>query len=252
MSRATPAVSARSFLVMPASSSSCCRVVARSRRSTSARRSAAASEGCTHARMSTPAAHRRLIRAPFAGTRRSRSSRLAPRSGRIVTGYRRPRPCGRRAAPAEGRLAVMRPAGPWQVRERGDRRGVGRRDADAGERATCRRQAASGRRRAADEAAGAARTAPNGNPRYLRRYPRNERLPFGGCAPRRDAATLREPVEADGTIGVGSLGLLPGSQSQPRRRRRDVRRSPRHRAPARPRAPGRNPPRAASLAPCRP
>ena len=99
---------------------------------------------------------------------------------------------------------------------------------------------------------GAGEGPPAGSAPYLRRYPRNERLPFGGCAPRRHAATLREPVRADGSIGVGSLGLLPGSQPQPRCRRRDGRWSPRHRAPARPRAPGRIPPRASSLAPCRP
>ena len=56
----------------------------------------------------------------------------------------------------------------------------------------------------------------------------------------------------DGLIGVGSLGLLPGSQPQPHRRRRDGGWTPRQRAPARPRAPGRIPPRPYSLAPGRP
>jgi hypothetical protein len=56
----------------------------------------------------------------------------------------------------------------------------------------------------------------------------------------------------DGLIGVRSLGLLPGSQPQPHRRRRDGGWTPRQCAPARPRAPGRIPPRPYSLAPGRP
>ena len=61
-----------------------------------------------------------------------------------------------------------------------------------------------------------------------------------GCACGTVAARLREPAPG-GSIGVGSLGLLPGSQQQPRRRRRDGRWPPRQRAPARPRAPGTYP-----------
>ena len=53
--------------------------------------------------------------------------------------------------------------------------------------------------------------------------------------PRRPRVTLREPRHGVRSTGVGSLGLLPGSQPQPRRRRRDGRWAPRHRAPARPR-----------------
>ena len=63
--------------------------------------------------------------------------------------------------------------------------------------------------------------------------------------------TPRNPLPA-GATGVGSLGFLPGSQPEPRRRRRDERWAPRHRAPARPRTPGRIAPRPYSLAPCRP
>ena len=55
----------------------------------------------------------------------------------------------------------------------------------------------------------------------------------------------------DGMTGVGSLGLLPGSQPQRRCRRRDGRRPPRDRAPARPRLRWCIPARPSSLAPCR-
>ncbi len=137
------------------------------------------------------------------------------------------------------------PVSPPRVRWRSRMRRLAVRPA----RARARRRRAAGARRRTPAAAAAAR-APRRADGDARR-PGPERCGSVVASLARVRLHSAHP-SWDGLIGVGSLGLLPGSQPQPHRRRRDGRWTPRQRAPARPRAPGRIPPRPYSLAPGRP
>ena len=195
---------------------------------------------CPYARLirGSPA---RLGAAPVVGDCQSRVRRAAAlRHDWWSAG--RPRP-GPHAGPVLGPAVQVRPCEPrsddWQS-QAGAPRGTWRGPSED----------AAGARR--EPASCAPQRRPEARRRRQRRPPlRTGTLRFGGCVPRACAATLRTPVTGRAD-GARSLGLLPGSQSQPRRRRRDGGWTPRQRAPARPRAPGRIPPRPYSLAPGRP
>ena len=231
-------MSARFERVTPASSSSRWSDVASSRRSASARRSAAAWRGVRMKRSTPLAAHRRLTR-PRQGPAAPPDGHPTPHRGNrpVITPVNQPPP--RQAALVGGTSCAPRTggtlagadncerAGQYERSPRGSRAEPARtrqvRTTETGG-AGCARRDPGPRRRGAQSAPARTRRLlkmaakpPLGRPRtgsarYLRRYPRNERLSFSGCAAPFDAATLRKPVGADGTIGVGSLGFLPGSQ----------------------------------------